>query len=411
MTYPAVKGTRDFYPEYMAARDELFQKLCDVANSYGFNAVESPALETLKLLTAKSGEEITQQIFVTEKRSSEEIGLRFDMTVPLARMFIAKQKELPKPVKWSYATNMWRYEAPQRGRLREFYQFGVELFGASTLTADAEIISLAIDCLQKLGLTEKDIVLKVNSRKLVEAFLKENNIDDTEKTLRAIDKRPKLSEDAFSAEISFLTDYQQKALLKFLDTPSLDALTLEDTTALAELQELWNILPKEKQPFIEFSPSITRGLAYYTGIVFEVFDRKGEFRAILGGGRYDDMIEQFGGQSCPATGFAMGDVVIELVLKSKGLWKEEPSKVDYFIAPVNEEFISKAVEIASYLRKKGKRVDIDLMNRKLGKQFSYATQINAQYVAIIGDETNEGNVAIKDLNTGKEETISINKLN
>ncbi|MFT4344131.1 MAG: ATP phosphoribosyltransferase regulatory subunit, partial [Candidatus Woesearchaeota archaeon] len=216
MTYPAVKGTRDFYPDAMSARSAMFTRLKNVAMRYGFSEVNSPALETLKLLTAKSGEEIKQQIFVTEKRSSEEIGMRFDMTVPLARMFIEKQKELPKPVKWYYATNMWRYEAPQRGRLREFYQFGVEMFGPATITADAEIISLAIDCLQELGLTKDDVVLKVNSRQLVESFVSDLGITDIDKVFRVIDKKPKISADAFQKEIEFLSEKQRDALCAFL---------------------------------------------------------------------------------------------------------------------------------------------------------------------------------------------------
>jgi len=414
MTYQAVKGTRDFFPEQMEQRRKVFDLLRQNAIRYGFKEVESPAFESLKLLTAKSGEEVKSQIFVMEKRSNEEIGMRFDITVPLTRMFIEKQKEITKPVKWFYITRMWRYEAPQKGRLREFYQFGVESFGSNKIQADAEVVALAIDNLVCLGLSEKDIVVKINNRDIIQGFLENIGVKKIEDTLRIFDKKNKITKDEFEEELSYLSKEQISKINDFLSAESLDEVKdmlndkgKESADKLGEIISLLDTMGKGK--FIQYCPEIARGLAYYTGTVFEVFDRRGKFRAILGGGRYDNMIEQFGGQSCPATGFAMGDVVLELFLREKGLWKEESDGVDYYIAPVNKDYVEKAMEIADGLRKKYS-VDIDLMNRKLGKQFSYADGIKAKKVIVVGDETKEGKVKVKDMNSGKEEEVEIKKL-
>lgn len=409
MTYQAVKGTRDFYPEQTGVRKRVFELLKKQACAYGFGEVESPALENMALLTAKSGDEIKEQIFVLEKRSTEQLGLRFDLTVPLARMFITKQKELPKPVKWFYLTRMWRYEAPQRGRLREFYQFGVELFGSADAKADAEIISLAIDSLAALGLTDKDVVIKLNSRELIEAFLKKIKVTAIEEALRLIDKRAKMKPEEFVQAATFLTQEQQQALEEFFTADLAKAVSLAGVSS-TPLQEVFEILEQRgKGTWVAFAPDIARGLGYYTGTVFECFDRGEKNRAILGGGRYDSMIEQFGGQPCPATGFAMGDVVLELFLKEKGLWKEDAYGVDYYVAAVHDAYAPKAAEIAQILRKRY-TTDYDLMGRKLGKQLAYANAINARQVIIVGDETKDGNVVVKNLVSGTEETVALASL-
>ncbi|MFT4304038.1 MAG: histidine--tRNA ligase [Candidatus Woesearchaeota archaeon] len=400
MSFKAVKGTRDFYPEIMESRISMFNTIRKTAKRYGFNQVDTPAFEEIKLLTAKSGEEVKNQIFVMEKRSNEEIGLRFDLTVPLTRMFIEKQKELPKPVKWFYISPMWRYEQPQKGRLREFYQFGVELFGSDKVQADAEVISLAIDSLTNLGLTEKDIVIKINNRESLEKFLNKIKVKDTERVIRIIDKKSKISENDFKKELEFLELEQQKELLRYLNSTELPD----------ELKQLFELLKSSgKDKYVEYSPEIARGLAYYTGTVFECSDRRGEYRAILGGGRYDKMVEQFGGQNCPATGFAMGDVVIELFLRDKGLWEIPKKEIDYYIAPVNNEYINLALEITNNLRK-NYNVEIDLLERKLSKQFNYADNINAKNVIIVGDETKEGKVKIKEMISGTEKEVDIKSL-
>lgn len=422
ISYKAVKGTRDFMPDYMAIRKKLFDNFNSVTKAYGFSEVETPAMEELKLLTAKSGDEIKSQIFVMEKRSTEEIGLRFDMTVPLARLFVEKQKEIAKPVKWSYGSRMWRYEAPQKGRLREFYQMGVELFGSDKIQSDAEVISVGIDTLVKLGLTEKDFVIKINNRELIEGIFKTIGIEDQENlenAMRAIDKKSKISPEAFDEELGFLEDNQKDKVKEFLEIKSFEDLKKQFSEmnemaqkGLDDLENLFRLLKATgKDKYVKFCPEVARGLAYYTGTVFECFDKEGKFRAILGGGRYDKMVEIFGGQSTPATGFAMGDVVIELFLKEKGLWKEEKSKVDYYIAPVNNNYLELAFKVADELRKFGKKVEIDLLDRKLGKQFAYAENITDK-ILVVGDEAKEGKVVLKDLTkeNRNDEIVEINSL-
>lgn len=414
MTFQGVKGTRDFYPEQMEQRRRMFNLLRQNAIKYGFKEVEAPAMETMKILTAKSGEEIKSQIFVMEKRSTEEIGLRFDLTVPMTRMFVEKQKEIPKPVKWFCISRMWRYEAPQKGRLREFYQFDVEIFGSDKVNSDAEVISLAIDNLISLGLSEKDFVIKVNNRELIQGLLENIGVEDIERTLRILDKKSKITPEEFEKELNFLSWDQTAKIIKFTELTTIaeaEKLVNERGKKAAEvLKQIFTILKVTgKDKYVQFSPEVARGLAYYTGTVFECFDRKGEFRAILGGGRYDKMIEQFGGQPCPATGFAMGDVVIELFLREKKLWNENVEGVDYYIAPVASEYYAKAVEIADKLREKNS-VEIDLMDRKLGKQFAYANTIKAKKVVIVGDETSRGKVKVKDMTSGNEEEVELKKL-
>jgi histidyl-tRNA synthetase len=414
MTFQGVKGTRDFYPEQMLQRRNMFDILRKTAIKFGFKEVEAPAIENFELIKAKSGEEIAQQMFMLEKRSDERIALRAELTPSMTRMFINKQKEIQKPVKWFCISRMWRYEAPQKGRLREFYQFDLEIFGSEKAVADAEIIALAIDSLKALGLKKDDFVIGISNRELLQSLLEKNNIKDIEKTMRAIDKKNKISENEFKKELEYLDKKQFESIIKFLDAKSLDDIEsmLNETgkNALKELKEIFSLLKAMgKTDYISFNPEIARGLAYYTGTVFECFDKKRELRAILGGGRYNKMIEQFGGQPCPATGFAMGDVVIELLLRQKGLWNEKEENVEYYVAPVNKDYLEKAVEITNKLREKNS-VEVDLMSRKLVKQFNYANSIKAKKVVIVGDETKKGKVKVKELESGEEKEIEISKL-
>ncbi len=417
MTFQNVKGTRDFFPEQMKARKEFFFRMEGVAKRYGYDEVESPAFEYEDLLTAKSGDEIKHQIFVLEKRSTELLGLRFDLTVPMTRMFIQKQKELPKPVKWYCISRMWRYEKPQAGRLREFYQVDIENFGSEYPEADAEVIAIAIDMLQSFGLTKDDVMIKLNNRYLIEGYLETIGVKEKEieEVMRVIDKKSKVTEEEFRRDLVILQVDQFKKLLDFLemDLTQIEKLYLNKKAkeGLENVKKVLSILEKMgKADFMKFDPSIARGLAYYTGTVFECFDRQGKFRAILGGGRYDKMIELFGGESCPATGFAMGDVVIEMYLKEKGLWPEEKNAVDFYIAPFDESCYAKAYEVAEALRKKY-TVSMDIMQRKIGKQMAYANSIGAKKVIIIGeDEIKNNEIAVKDMDSGKQEKVSMDKI-
>jgi len=419
-------GTVDFFPEEMAERSYIFNRLRETALSYGYKEIEAPAFETLALLTAKQGGEILDQIFVLEKKGDEEFGLRFDLTVSATRMFIEKQKTIPKPVKWFYLTRMWRYERPQQGRLREFYQFGTECFGSNKPEADAEQISLIVDSLLNLGLKKDDFFVKINNRKLLQGLLLGVISDeDLFSVIRVIDKKSKIREEEFVFELKKLklNNNQIESIKNIIDiqkTNSIESIRKEindkeikmNSMALEGLNELELIMDllRNKKDFLKIDLSTARGLAYYTGIVFECYDQFERFRAIAGGGRYDKMVELLKGEPCPATGFAIGYATLSLFLKEKGLLPKIDLSPDYFIAVVNNEVKEKALEIAEKLRKKYK-VEIDIMQRNLGKQFSYANSIKARKVVIVGpDELKENKVKVKDMESGKEELISLSEL-
>ncbi len=409
--YQCVKGTDDFYPAEKEVQNMVFDKLRCTAKSYGYLEVESPAFETLKLLTAKSGENIKEQLFLLKKRGSEELGLRFDLTVPMTRMFIEKQKDTVKPVKWFCLGRMWRYEAPQKGRQREFYQLGVECFGSDKPEADAEIINLMIDCFKAVGLTAKDFVIKINDRQLLESlldFVPKNKLEDV---FRLIDKSGKIGEKEFERELSRLKLDKKgitkiKRIIKIKGSPDKVLKALKGNAA-EKLLRVTSKLPKE---FIEIDLSIARGIAYYTGIVFEAFARDVELRALAGGGRYDNLIKLLRGQDCPATGFAIGYSTLLLLLKEKNKMPKAELEPDYYIAVVDEKFSNYANEIAQKLRKKYS-VAVDLMQRKLGKQLEYANAIRAKKVIVIGEkEVKEKKLTVRDMRSGKEGRVRVEEL-
>jgi len=404
-------GTTDFYPEEMSVRKKIFSKLRKTASRFGFNEIETPAFENLDLLTKKSGEEILGQIFTLEEKGDESFGLRFDLTVPITRMFIEKQKELPKPVKWYGLSRMWRYERPQAGRLREFYQLSVELFGCDEINADAEIINLAIGCLKNLGLDSKDFFVKVNNRKLLQGLLlgiaKKEQLEDL---IRTIDKSEKITEKEFKDSLKGIgVDYKEvKKILKCKSLEDIEKLKLnkEAKKGLKELKKLMKLVDKK---FVEFDISVARGLAYYTGTVFEIYDKEEKFRAIAGGGRYDDLVGLFGGASTAATGFGMGYSTLSLLLKEKDLLPEPDTGVDYFVVIIgNVE--EKALDIVNNLRKKYS-VDYDLSGRNMKNQLNYANSVNAKKVIFIGEEEiKTGMLTVKDMKTGKQEKVGIDIL-
>ncbi|MDO8661279.1 MAG: histidine--tRNA ligase [Candidatus Woesearchaeota archaeon] len=417
MKYQAVKGMRDWYPEQKAVLSSIFDVLRITAQRFGFQEIESPAIESAQLLTAKSGEEIKQQLFVCEKKGSEELALRFDLTVPFTRMLVQKQGELPKPVKWFGISRMWRYEAPQKGRLREFYQLSVELFGCEKPDAEAECLQLLVSCLKNLGLQEKDFIIRLNNRKLLEGILKnyvrEDKIDDA---VRLIDKSSKISKEDFDFELAKITNQgdmiQQLVSIKGKPAevlPKLKALKLNEEAqqGLVELEAVTDLLDLN---CIRIDLSLARGLAYYTGTVFECFDSGQSLRAIAGGGRYDNLVQVFGGQACAAVGFAIGDVTLSLLLEEKGLLPKPDLKPEYYVCAVSDLVRAKAREIADKLRRTT-RVEIDLMNRKFSKQMECANNLGVKKTIIVGEEElMQKKVRIKDMRTGAEELVLIDAL-
>ncbi|MEM3127343.1 MAG: HisS family protein, partial [Candidatus Woesearchaeota archaeon] len=299
---------------------------------------------------------------------------------------------------------------------REFYQFGVELFGSSNPEADAEVISLAIDSLVALGLTKDDFIVKINNRKLLEGFLESIEARDIEAITRAIDKSRKISEQDFEKELDAANASKEqikkiKEFLKMKEISKLKDLNERAKEGVKEIDQTLNLLDvMKKRAFVEFDPSIARGLTYYTGIVFECFDKKELLRSIFAGGRYDNLIGLFGGQPTGATGFAMGDATLQLLLKSKGKWPSAKEEREYVVVPVNEDVYEDALQITQQLRKKSSTI-IDINKRNLKNQLDYANYVGAKKAIIFGkQELDKGMVKVKDLKTGKEEFLKIKDL-
>ncbi len=405
-----LKGFRDMYPEYMRARRIVFDKICNVARSFGFHEVDTPSLELLDLFRIKSGEEIVKQTFSFIDKGGREITLIPELTPSVARM-IAARKDLTKPVKWFSFPKMWRYEEPQSGRLREFYQFNADIFGVAEIYADAEVMALAMEILDSLGLKGK-YVMRFSDRILMEDLLRSMGIEKIEDAFRIIDKKDKIPEEVFYEEMKKITSEENvDSLLEILkikgDVDSVLA-KLEHFDRSDVIANLKDLLAAYGKSAI-FDLSIVRGLAYYTGIVFEVHDYKGELRAVLGGGRYDGVVELFGAQHTPAVGFGMGDAVLELLMRREGVWPEEKIDVDYFIAII-PGFREEAIKVAMVLRKKGYKVDIELRNRSIGKQMKYANKINARYVIIVGEEITQDKVVVKDMDSGEQKLVDLKSL-
>ncbi len=408
--YQSVKGTVDFYPEEKAMRDALFNVLRNTAKKFNFREIESPAFETLELLTTKSGEEIKTQIFTLEKRSTEQLGLRFDFTIPAARMFVQKQKELPKPVKWFVIDKAWRYEAPQKGRLREFYQFSCELFGSDKPEADAEVIRMAIELYKSIGLTASDFYVRLNNRKLLVSLLSTIPQEKINSVLRVVDKVEKLSEREFSEELKKLTLNDKQintikniTLLKGKPDEIIKKIPLDSEDAKTAVDEVLKIIDglAGYEDFITLDLSLVRGQDYYTGTIFEFFDREEKYRAIGGGGRYDNLIELFKGEPTPATGFGIGLVPTMLLLEEKGLLPKQELGPDYFVAYF-PDVKKEAFELIAKLRKNN-IVETDLMQRNFGKQMNYANTIKAKKLIVIGEnEIKDRIIKVKDMTTGKE---------
>lgn len=417
----AVKGTEDWYAEKKAIQRDIFNVLRKASLHFGFREVEAPALETLSCLTKKSGEEMKAQIFTLDKRSTEELGLRFDLTIPMTRMFIAKQKAVPKPVKWFSIDKVWRYEAPQKGRAREFYQLSVELFGSDRAEADVDVICLAIDCMNKFGLTQDDFVVKLNNRKLLEGLLLQAGVakNKLEEVTRVIDKKSKVDENDFIKLLleAGLNQEQADNVKKIVSIKAKPKEALEEIKllkpgrdAIVGLAELENVLKLMPANYLEADLSLARGLAYYTGTVFEIFDKTGQFRAIAGGGRYDNLVELMGGEPCPAVGFGLGDKTLWLLLEAKGKLPQPKIGPDYYIVTVTPELTEEAVKLSARLSRKTS-CDLDLMGRKFGKQLEYANAIGAKNVIILGPkEWADKKVKVKNMATGEERLAAIETL-
>ena len=414
-----VRGTRDFYPEDMRLRNWLFDNFTNASLLHGFEEYDAPVLEYEELYTRKQGEEITQQLYSFQDKGNRKVALRPEMTPSLARMVMARAGGLPMPIKWFSIPQCWRYERTQRGRGREHYQWNVDIWGTTEISADAELISVLVTFFEGIGLTAKDIVIRVSSRKVLEEVLGSLGLegDIFAQTCIIVDKMDKLSSDVIEDQLSDLGHDSKvvttiQAVLGIKDMNSLQKALKDESVAVSELNLLFDAIDSYGiSEWVEFDASIVRGLAYYTGAVFEAHDRTGEFRAICGGGRYDKLLSTLGGKDLPATGFGFGDMVIKELLAEKGLIPELVSDIDDIVIPLNSDLRNAAVMVAASLRNSGRTVDLVLEDKKMKWAFKHAERIGAARLVLLApDEWSRKMVKIKDLDTGEESEISLNDI-
>ena len=414
-----VRGTRDFYPEDMRLRNWLFDNFTYASLLHGFEEYDSPILEHEELYTRKQGEDIVKQLYNFEDKGSRKVSLRPEMTPSLARMVMSRAGVLPMPIKWFSIPQCWRYERTQKGRGREHYQWNVDVWGTNEISADAELFSVIVTFLESVGLTENDVVIRVSSRKVLEEVLGSLGIEGDlfAQTCVIVDKMDKLSSDAINEQLSGLGHSKEvistiQSTLGINSLKSLKNTLKKDSEALNELQTLFEAIESYGiSDWVEFDGSIVRGLAYYTGCVFEVNDREGKFRAICGGGRYDKLLSTLGGKDLPATGFGFGDMVIMELLADKNLLPELLSGVEDVVISLSSDLRNVAVKVASVLRSSDRLVDLVLDDKKMKWAFKHAERIGATRIVIVGkEEWSRQKIKIKDLETGEETELSIEDL-
>jgi histidyl-tRNA synthetase len=407
-TISPVKGTRDFYPEQMAVRNWLYQTVRAVAESFGYQEYEAPILESLDLYAAKSGEELVkEQAYVFTDRGGEQIALRPELTPSLARMVAQQQAQLTFPLRWWSFGPFWRYERPQRGRSREFFQWNVDLLGSDAPEADAENVAVLATFFQRVGLDPSKVMILVNNRRLVDAQFDAVGIQAALRPAVSawIDRRTKMPVDKWRSDAADL---------------GLSESTLAGVEAMLENQDLWQqseslrrffsaIDAMGLRPYVRFDPSIVRGLLYYTGTVFEAWEVGGDVRrSILGGGRYDNLLADVGGSRLPAVGFAMGDVVITLLLERYGLL---PADLEVYPGSIlvtlfDQARLPASLSLAADLRRAGLNVTCCTEPDRLPKQFKYADRIRARIALVVGpDELAADTVTVKDLSDGIQQTV------
>jgi histidyl-tRNA synthetase len=423
MQTQALPGFRDFYPDDLALRTRIFEVWRTVAGRYGFEEYDGPPLEPLDLYTAKSGEEIVGQLYNFEDKGDRQVALRPEMTPTLARMVAARAQGLRKPIRWFSIPQLFRYERQQRGRLREHFQFNCDLIGEGTSLADAEVIALGIDVMRAFGLTQKDFRVRLSDRRLLNQLLYSRGLTDAQVSavFGWLDKQgrssyaghlERLKELRIGPDIIALLNSTSEARdireLKQILLPNEGFVEL----SLRGLEEVVEILgAMGLADFVEIDIGIVRGLAYYTGTVFEVFDADRTLRAICGGGRYDDLLESLGGVRLPAVGFGMGDVVLSELLKEKGLAPSESRSLDVFLVFITSEDLVEVLSLAHRLRDAGFKVEYAVNPQTVAKQLKLADARKARLAIVIGpDERQQGGVILRDLKSGTQELVAKNSV-
>jgi histidyl-tRNA synthetase len=403
MAQGALPGFRDFYPAEFAQRAYITRIWREVARRYAFVEYDGPPLEPLDLYTKKSGDEIVAQLYNFTDKGGREVALRPEMTPSLARMVAARANALRKPARWFSVPQLFRYERQQKGRLREHFQLNVDIIGESDVTADAELLGVAIDIMREFGLSPDDVRARVSDRRLLRALLHRLGIADEQQpgVFAVIDKIERQPRDvsADKLEAAGMSKESREELFTLMDGVTLDALrerygdTPEIAARVADLERYYGYLEAlGVAAWVQLDLSIVRGLAYYTGIVFELFDAQGEFRAICGGGRYDNLLNALGGVDLPALGFGMGDVVLGELLRSRGLADIPVGEPDFWVASEEKGDLRDVIFAATQLRRAGGSVEYALRPQTISKQKKAAFSAGASYFLTVAADFRQSGV-------------------
>jgi histidyl-tRNA synthetase len=420
MVQGALPGFRDFYPEQLAVRNYLMSVWREVARKYGFVEYDGPPLEPLELYTRKSGDEIVGQLYNFKDKGDRDVALRPEMTPTLARMVAAKANAMRKPIRWFSVPQLFRYERQQKGRLREHFQLNVDIIGESSVAADAELLAVAIDVMRAVGLGPGDVRARVSDRRLLTAVLAEVGTQKSEMpaVFAAIDKAGREPRDVTVGKVekAVVSEGARRGIERILERSSdLNALAadfrnsptvMEEVTRMREYLNFLDALGVGD--WVDFDLSIVRGLAYYTGKVFELFDAKGELRAISGGGRYDDLLSTIGGVDLPALGFGMGDVVLTELLRSRNLLPVAELGTEFWVAAEDDSMLPDVMTVAGRLRAKSRSVEYALKSQTLARQLKTASTAGVRSVVLLHrDDYTNGDVTVKTLADGSERKIAL----
>jgi histidyl-tRNA synthetase len=422
-SFVSLPGFRDFYPEDLAVRAHIMRAWREVARRYGFQEYDGPPLEPTELYVEKSGPEIVQQLYNFTDKGGREVALRPEMTPTLARMVGARAGGMRKPIKWFSVPQLFRYERQQRGRLREHFQLNLDIVGEADVSADAELLAAAIDILRALGLTAEDVVARVSDRRLLRALLLHAQVPEERLTLvyNIVDKLERDPREVIADRLTTEAGLGPAAAEEVLEIfRHRDFEAVRDAYGategigeeIARMRRLFEHLEAmELGDFVRFDLSVVRGLAYYTGIVFELFDARGELRAIAGGGRYDDLLGVISGTDLPALGFGMGDVVLRELLADRGLLPGAAERIDYYLVAVTAEERPEVLRLAHRLRDRGRAVEYGLRHQGVGKQLKAAVALGARQAVVIGpDELAEGVAVVRTLASGEEARVPLASL-
>jgi histidyl-tRNA synthetase len=420
MSQGALPGFRDFYPEQLATRNYLMSVWRDVARRYGFVEYDGPPLEPLELYTRKSGDEIVGQLYTFLDKGDRQVALRPEMTPTLARMVAAKANAMRKPIRWFSIPQLFRYERQQKGRLREHFQLNVDIIGESSVAADAELLAVAIDIMRAVGLTSQDVRARVSDRKLLTSALSAVGVEDSElpPVFAAIDKTGREPRDVTRDKVANAVASTaaragvDRLLASGRDLNALSRELANSPMVMAQIERMREYLSFLDAlgvgDWVDFDLSIVRGLAYYTGKVFELFDARGEFRAICGGGRYDDLLATIGGVDLPALGFGMGDVVLTEILRARNLLPAPSFATEYWVASDDESMLTDVMTVAGRLRARSRSAEYALKSQTLARQLKTASSAGVQSVVLLRrSDYEKGTVTVKKMDDGSERNVAL----